>query len=203
MGGAGVRVRGRDRSIGQDERMALPLRELYLDALELFTAEALAASDSLGLPSACEGWTIADVILHVVATQRGNVIGPLEADAEPIGPTSACADLPAVRAIGAWERTAREAMAIVDACDADRLGILYLPTMDLVMHAWDVRWGVARIGLAAPLDLPDGLLAFAEGLPSRVHDEHVRNDVVFAPALPAPAGASRTAVVMSWAGREV
>ncbi|GAA2170855.1 hypothetical protein GCM10009846_02650 [Agrococcus versicolor] len=183
--------------------MALPLRELYLDALELFTAEALAAADSIGLPSACDGWTIADVVLHVVATQRSNVIAPLERTADPVGPTSERADLPAVRAIGAWERTAREAMTIVDACADDEVALLYFPTMDLVMHAWDVRWGIARIGLASPLDLPDPLLAFAEGLPSRVHDEHVRNDVVFAPALTAPAGASRTAVVMAWAGREV
>ena len=183
--------------------MALPLRELYLDALELCTAEALAASDSLGLPSACEGWTIADVVLHLVATQRGNVIAPLTDGAEPIGPTSARAELPAVRAIGAWERTAREAMAVVDACDDERLPLLYLPTMDLTMHAWDIRWGIARIGLADRLELPDRLLAFAEGLPARVDRDAVRAPTVFAPAHPVPPGASRTAAIMAWAGRRV
>ncbi|MFC7431486.1 MULTISPECIES: hypothetical protein [unclassified Agrococcus] len=183
--------------------MALPLRELYLDALELFTAEALAASDSLGLPSACEGWTIADVVLHVVTIQRGNVIAPLTGEAEPSGPTSGRADLPYVRAIGAWERTAREAMTAVDACDDARLPLLYSPTIDLLMHAWDIRWGIARIGLADRLDLPEPLLAFAEGLPARVVEEHVRTPVVFAHAQPAPEGASRTEAIMAWAGRPV
>ena len=183
--------------------MALPLRELYLDALELFTAEALAASDSLGLPSACEGWTIADVVLHLVETQRGNVIAPLAQGAEPIGPTSERADLPAVRAIGAWERTAREAMAVVDACDDERARLLYFPTMDLTMHAWDIRWGIARIGLAERLELPEPLLAFAEGLPARIDQDAVRVPTVFAPARPVPQGASRTAAIMAWAGRRV
>lgn len=182
--------------------MALPLRELYLDALELFTAEALAASDSLGLPSACEGWTIADVVLHAVATQRGNVIAPLAGEGEPVG-AAGRADLPYVRAIGAWERTAREAMAAVDACDEASPPLLYLPTMDLVMHAWDIRWGIARIGLADRLDLPESLLAFAEGLPSRLDDSRVRMPGVFADAQPAPAGASRTEAIMAWAGRVV
>lgn len=183
--------------------MALPLRELYLDALELFTAEALAASDSLGLPSACEGWTIADVVLHLALTQRGNVIAPLTFGAEPLGPTSARADVAAVRAIGVWERTAREAMAIVDACDDERLPLLYFPTMDLTMHAWDIRWGIARIGLAERLELPEPLLAFAEGLPSRIVDADVRSPVVFGDAMPAPEGASRTTAIMAWAGRRV
>lgn len=183
--------------------MALPLRELYLDALELFTAEALAASDSLGLPSACEGWTIADVVLHLALTQRGNVIAPLTSGAEPLGPTSARADVAAVRAIGVWERTAREAMAIVDACDDERLPLLYFPTMDLTMHAWDIRWGIARIGLAERLELPEPLLAFAEGLPSRIVDADVRSPVVFGHAMPTPEGASRTTAIMAWAGRRV
>ncbi|WP_175414053.1 maleylpyruvate isomerase N-terminal domain-containing protein [Agrococcus sp. SGAir0287] len=183
--------------------MALPLRELYLDALELCTAEALAASDSLGLPSACEGWTIADVVLHLVATQRGNVIAPIAEGAAPVGPSSDRADLPAVRAIGAWERTAREAMAVVDACDDEQLPLLYFPTMDLTMHAWDIRWGIARIGLADRLELPEPLLAFAEGLPSRIDGAAVRTPSIFAPAHPVPPGASRTAAIMAWAGRRV
>lgn len=183
--------------------MALPLRELYLDALELFTAEALAASDSLGLPSACEGWTIADVVLHLVATQRGNVIAPLAGEADPIGPTSARADVASVRAIGVWERTAREAMAAVDACSDEQLPMLSFPTMDLTMHAWDIRWGIARIGLADRLELPESLLAFAEGLPSRIDDADVRGPLVFADAHPVPAGASRTTAIMAWAGRRV
>lgn len=183
--------------------MALPLRDLYLDALELFTAEALAASDSLGLPSACDGWTIADVVLHLVATQHGNVIAPLAGTADPIGPTSARADVASVRAIGVWERTAREAMAAVDACSDDRLPMLYRPTVDLAMHAWDIRWGIARVGLADRLELPEPLLAFAEGLPSRVADADVRGPVVFADPRPVPEGASRTTAIMAWAGRRV
>lgn len=183
--------------------MALPLRELYLDALELFTAEALAASDSLGLPSACEGWTIADVVLHLVATQRCNVIAPLTGDAEPIGPTSSRADVASVRAIGVWERTAREAMAAVDACEDAQLPLLSSPTMDLLMHAWDIRWAIARVGLAERLELPEALLAFAEGLPARIDGDAVRTPVVFADAVPAPEGASRTTAIMAWAGRRV
>ena len=66
------------------------------------------------------------------------------------------ADLPAVRAIGAWERAAREAMAAVDACRDDELELLRMPAGDLVMHAWDIRWGIARVGLADRLDAGAG-----------------------------------------------
>lgn len=185
------------------DAMPLPLRELYLEALELFTAEALAAADWIGLRSACSEWSIGDVVRHAIAIQRGNVIEPL-AGAEPIGGGPELADVSAFAAIGVWEQVAVAAAAAVQDAPDDRLRLLIAPTTDLAMHAWDIRWGVARVGLAEQLELSASLLGFLERMRERARergDDAMRAPGIFADEQRAAADASPTASVMAWAGR--
>ena len=73
-------------------------RERYLQALDLFCAEARAGADRLGLQSACADWSIADVIRHVTGVQAeygaGALLGGATADRSPrdlFGPFRQCA----------------------------------------------------------------------------------------------------------------
>jgi len=155
--------------------------------------ERVAPSD-LARPTPCAGWTLADLLAHMVvqhegfaAAARGEVTGLADWAPRPVG-----ADVVAVY------RTA--ASGVVDAfsaCDAD--AELWLPEVrdgrgipaptalgfhlvDYVVHAWDVA---ASLGLSGSFAPDDDVAAHALEVARQVPDGEARTvpGAAFAPAL--------------------
>ncbi|MCR8670923.1 maleylpyruvate isomerase N-terminal domain-containing protein [Agrococcus sp. HG114] len=181
-------------------------RERYLQALDLFSAEARAGADRLGLPSACTDWSIADVIRHVVGVQAEQGGRALLGGEEPEGQPRQHRDLMApggdFEAIDRWEElAARLRSAALDAAEDD-FAQLPMATLDLALHAWDIRWAAARVGLAGNLEFPSDLLEWMEEFREHASEEAVRSPGIFMPAVEPPAGATRSERFVAWSGRD-
>lgn len=181
-------------------------RERYLQALDLFSAEARASADRLGLPSACTEWSIADVIRHTTGVQGeyggaallGRALGENDLTAEHQAVMAASTDWESVEA---WERLAAQLRtAAHDAGEAD-FQPLPLATLDMALHAWDIRWGAVRVGLAANLEFPRGLLEWMEDYRERAKEEAIRRPGVFGSPVEPPADATRSERFAAWTGR--
>lgn len=182
-------------------------RERYLQALDLFSAEARAGADRLGLQSACTDWSIADVIRHVTGVQAEYGAGALLGGAEGEAPLTAEHD--AVMASGTdfeavetWEQLAARLRSAAHDAGEDAFSGLPLATLDMALHAWDVRWGSARVGLAANLEFPAELLEWMEEYRDRANEEAIRRPTVFGGAVEPPADATRSERFAAWTGRE-
>ena len=182
-------------------------RERYLQALDLFSAEARAAADRLGLPSACSEWSIADVIRHVTGVQAeyggaallGQALGEGDLTAEHHSVMAQSTDWEAVEG---WERLATQLRtAALDAAE-DEFRSLSLAGFDMAMHAWDIRWGAVRVGLAANLEFPSDLLEWMEGYRERADEGSIRGPGIFLDAVEPPADATRSERIAAWTGRE-
>lgn len=181
-------------------------RERYLQALDLFSAEARAGADRLGLQSACADWSIADVIRHVTGVQAEHGGGAL-LGAEGDGSLTAEDDdvmAPGTdfAAIETWEGLAARLRSAAHDADEDAFSRLALPTLDMALHAWDVRWGSARVGLAANLEFPAGLLEWMEAYRERADEAAIRKPTIFGAPTDPPADASRSERFAAWTGRE-
>ncbi|MEJ5946792.1 TIGR03086 family metal-binding protein [Pseudokineococcus basanitobsidens] len=150
-------------------------------------------------PSPCEGWTAADVVEHLVTTQRAL----LEEHGARLGPAPEVGTDPA----RAW-RTHADAVRTVlgSPVPATTFEGFFGPTTvgetlerfyvwDMVVHRWDVA---RAVGLdpdltSAELDRVD---RGAEGFGDALHMEGI-----CAPALDVPAGASRETAVLARLGR--
>ncbi len=182
-------------------------RDRYLQALDLFSAEARAGADRLGLQSACTEWSIADVVRHVTGVQaayggsallgRAEGAGDLAADHSRV--TAPGSDFEAVEA---WEVLAARLRSAAHDADEGAFQALPLATLDMALHAWDIRWGSARVGLAGNLDFPSELLAWMEDYRERAEEAAIRTPAIFAAAVEPPADASRSERFAAWAGRE-
>ncbi len=182
-------------------------RERYLQALDLFCAEARAGADRLGLQSACADWSIADVIRHVTGVQAEYGASALLGAAEGEGHLAAEHD--AVMAPGTdfeavelWESLAARLRSAAHDADEDAFSGLPLATLDMALHAWDVRWGSARVGLAANLEFPAELLEWMEEYRERANESAIRKPTVFRAAVEPPADATRSERFAAWTGRE-
>lgn len=180
-------------------------RDRYLQALDLFSAEARAGADRLGLPSACAGWSIADVIRHVSGVQAEHggaaLLGhPADAEERPhldiMGPGG---DFEAVER---WEELASQLRSAAHAAVEERFAKLALPTLDMALHAWDVRWASARVGLAGNLEFPSDLLEWMEAFRDSADEAAVRRPGVFDAPIEPPAGATRSERLIAWTGRD-
>ncbi|WP_413318127.1 hypothetical protein AA0Z99_13255 [Agrococcus sp. 1P02AA] len=181
-------------------------RERYLQALDLFSAETRAAADRLGLPSACSEWSIADVVRHVTGVQAehggaallGRALGVHDRSADHQSITTGSSDWEAVEA---WEQlSARLRAAAHAAADAD-FSSLSLAGLDMVMHAWDIRWGAVRVGLASNLEFPAEWLEWMEEYRDRADEGSIRGPGIFQPAVEPPADATRSERFAAWSGR--
>ncbi|WP_072314495.1 hypothetical protein [Agrococcus sp. Marseille-P2731] len=181
-------------------------RERYLQALDLFSAETRAAADRLGLPSACSEWSIADVVRHVTGVQAeyggavllGRALGENGLTADHQSVTTGSSDWEAVEA---WEQLATKLRrAAHDATEAD-FSSLSLAGLDMVMHAWDIRWGAVRVGLAANLEFPAGWLEWMEQYRERADEGSIRGPGIFQAAVEPPADATRSERFAAWSGR--
>jgi uncharacterized protein (TIGR03086 family) len=146
-------------------------------------------------PSPCAGWTAADVVAHLVDTQR-DFLGTHGAD---LGTAPAVAADPA----GAWRaHTARVATALADdGLPARAFDGFFGPTTvgaafvqfyvwDMVVHRWDLARAVdADAGLTdAELDLVE---AGADGFGPALHMEGICGPALEVPAIAARPGRGR------------
>ncbi|GAA1424498.1 hypothetical protein [Agrococcus citreus] len=182
-------------------------RERYLQALDLFCAEARAGADRLGLQSACTDWSIADVIRHVTGVQAEYGAGALLGGAEGERPLDAEHDAMMAsgtdfEAVETWESLAARLRSAAHDADEEAFRALPLATLDMALHAWDVRWGSARVGLAANLEFPAELLEWMEEYRDRADEAAIRRPTVFGSAVEPPADATRSERFAAWTGRE-
>ena len=167
-------------------------RERYLQALDLFCAEARAGADRLGLQSACADWSIADVIRHVTGVQAEYGASALLGAAEGEGHLAADHDAlmaPGTdfEAVETWESLAARLRSAAHDAGEDAFSGLPLATLDMALHAWDVRWGSARVGLAGNLEFPADLLEWMEAYRERADEASIRKPTVFGRAVEPPA----------------
>ncbi|GEK80226.1 DinB family protein [Agrococcus baldri] len=181
-------------------------RERYLQALDLFSAEARAGADRLGLPSACTEWSIADVIRHTTGVQSeyggsallGRALGENDLTAEHESVMASSTDWEAVEA---WELLATQLRTAAHEAGEDAFHPLPLATLDMALHAWDIRWGAVRVGLASNLEFPADLLEWMEDYRDRANEEAIRKPGVFASPVEPPADATRSERFAAWTGR--
>lgn len=157
-------------------------------------------SDAWQRPSPCEGWTAADVVVHLIDTQR-DFLARHDVD---LGPAPAVGDDPAA----AWATHAAAVAPLLDdpglvdmAFDGyfgpTTVGevVVRFYVTDMIVHRWDL----AR---AAGLDdtITDGELDQLEQDIASYGDA-AYSPGIFGPALEAPAGADRHTRVLARTGR--
>ncbi|QUW18280.1 hypothetical protein [Agrococcus sp. Marseille-Q4369] len=180
-------------------------RERYLQALDLFSAEARAGADRLGLPSACSDWSIADVVRHVSGVQAEHggaaLLGgdPNSDEREHLEIMGPGGDFEAVER---WEELAAQLRHAAHTAVEERFAELALPTFDMALHAWDVRWASARVGLSGNLEFPADLLEWMEAFRDSADEAAVRQPGIFDAPIEPPAGATRSERLVAWAGRD-
>lgn len=182
-------------------------RDRYLQALDLFSAEARAGADRLGLPSACSAWSIADVIRHVTGVQAEHagsaLLGGARGEHGPETPHDAVmAGGSDFEAVEQWEELAMRLRSAAHDADEERFAALPMPTLDMALHAWDIRWGAARVGLAHNLEFPAELLEWMEAYRDGADEDAIRGPGIFQPAIEPPADATRSERFAAWTGRE-
>lgn len=182
-------------------------RERYLQALDLFSAEARTAADRLGLPTSCSEWSIADVVRHVTGVQAdhagaallGRERGAQDALAEH---QSVTADSTDWESVAAWEELASQLRTAAHDAAEGAFDTLQLATLDMALHAWDIRWGAVRVGLAANLEFPVELLEWMEDYREHAVESAIRGPGIFEPAIEPPADATRSERFAAWTGRQ-
>lgn len=169
------------------------LQKSYREKADAF-ASALDGDPSA--PTPCEGWTVADVVDHLVDTQRDFLARHIELGPRPEGGPTAlwAAHADAVEAVPAdlWEREydGYFGRTTVGATMGDFYGF------DMVVHRWDVAralGGDTRF-TDAELDLLEASIA--------VFGEHMYADGVCKPAVAPPADATRQDTVLALMGRD-
>lgn len=182
-----------------------------LDAgLALFAEQVQHIDTGWDLPTPCAGWTVRDLVGHVLGTMtagdlilRGQPVPPSpERPGDAVDPQAspeqvalrvdelaasfrealAGADLSATRETPAGPRTMAEGLAF--------------PIVDLAVHSWDLATALGR-----RIELPSELLAYADRFSRSVPAEVTRRPGVFGPELTAPEGASGTDRLMAFLGR--
>ncbi len=175
--------------------------EQFLSDADAFGAVVYAGGDWAG-DSPCDGWTAADVLDHVISTERDFLTGQLGLDLgpEPAGDpaTRWKVHVAALRATLTDELWARPyegyfGPTTVGAVLADFYGF------DLLVHRWDLGTALGR-----EETLTDEELARVESrLPepgSPMYDAFY-SEGICRPPLPVPDGASRQATVLARLGR--
>ncbi|SFS08451.1 hypothetical protein SAMN04487783_1101 [Agrococcus baldri] len=181
-------------------------RDRYLQALDLFSAEARASADRLGLPSACDEWSIADVIRHTTGVQGeyggsallGRALGANDVTADHASITAPSTDWDSVTV---WEQLATQLRGAAHEAGEDSFRALPLATLDMALHAWDIRWGAVRVGLAANLEFPAQLLEWMEDYRDRADESAIRRPGIFGDPVEPPADATRSERFAAWTGR--
>ena len=152
------------------------------------------------LPTPCDGWTVRDLVGHLVDTQ-GMFLGFV---GRTLGEIPAVADDPVAAFAGA------RAVVLADLRDPERAGAEFdgffgrttfaagvdrFLSFDLVVHAWDLARAAALDERIDPEDVAR-VQAAAEAF-----GDAMRGPQAFGPALEAPAGADAQARLLAFLGR--
>lgn len=169
----------------------------FLDAADRFT-DLVTATTDWSAPSPCEGWTAADVLDHIVDTQRDYLTRmDLPVSDRPTGsPTEVwSAHLAAVRPVAADEAVrTREydgffGRTTIGATLDDFYGF------DMVVHGWDLGSSQGAPTTFTDADM-DAMEAAFEGFGDHAYDEGV-----FRRPVDVPADASRQVRLLARMGR--
>ena len=195
--------------------MTTPVDDL---ATALAGTEQLVAGigpDEWALPTPCTGWSVRDVVNHLVAGNRlfVQVLGGAQLPAreeliaasrtDQLGEDAAAAYREAATALADAFRAdgALERMVAVPAGTVPGIAALHLRTVEAMVHGWDVARATGR-----PLGFPDGLvereLAFTRDMLPRVSPPPAGQGP-FAPAQPAPDDAPALDRLAALLGRPV
>jgi uncharacterized protein (TIGR03086 family) len=206
MGDAGVMNDTTDTTAVSTETAADRFRRL---ADRFATIVAAVPSDRWEAPSPCEGWTVAEVVDHIVTTERDfllrmDVVPDPPAVPEIAGddpPLATAADWAPIRSI---IQVALDDPAIADhtydgyfgpTTIAQTLDMFY--AMDLMVHGWDIARGAGLADLE-PFD-PDDMARCIAGYETL--GDTVRMAGIFGPAIDVPADASDQDRFLAWTGR--
>lgn len=157
-------------------------------------------------PSNLTGWSVRELVGHVtgsvnklsalisddpVAAQRSE---PADwAHEDPVAQLAALSD----RAVTLLEQAPFEESRTSPAGAVPLAGALRFPTVDAIVHAWDIRHSLGR-----ELELPEALVAFVEALTADVVERAGGTPPGFDdPVAPSP-GDTRTQLVMKSLGRK-
>jgi uncharacterized protein (TIGR03086 family) len=158
-------------------------------------------SDKWETPSTCEGWTVRDVVQHLVDTEQGAV--------EPVGLAIPDGPSAADDPVAAWAHTRDAMQEILD--DPSRANLEYeghfgttdlastmgsFYSLDLIVHAWDIAHPVGAEDSIADEDLD-----FIEAFIAQMGD-NIRMDGVCGPAVEVPPEADRQTKVLGQLGRD-
>ncbi|WP_186627255.1 TIGR03086 family metal-binding protein [Rhodococcus sp. BP22] len=158
--------------------------------------------DKWNIASTCAGWSIRDVVKHLIETEKGAL--------EPVG--LSIPDGPSVDddPAAAWAHTRDSMQDILD--DPARANLEYdghfgktdlassigsFYSLDLIVHAWDIAHPAGVDATIADQDL-DFVEAFIEQI-----GDSIRMEGVCGPAVEVPASADRQRKVLAQLGREV
>ena len=157
-------------------------------------------TDAWDRPSTCEGWTVREVVRHLVQTQREFLTGRgVDLGAEP--------DVDADPAVAWRDHAARVAAAVADPAVAEQAyGGFFGPTTvgatleqfyvwDMVVHRWDVARSVGGDPALTDAEL-DRVEAGADSF-----GEALYTDGICRPGTEPPADAAREARVLARLGR--
>jgi uncharacterized protein (TIGR03086 family) len=183
--------------------MSTPSTRFDAAASQFAALLAAVPDDGWATPSACDGWSVAEVLQHVVTTeadflaQRGMAVGAV--------PTAADA-----AALDAWPAVRVAMQAALD--DANVAATTFegyfgpttigavvdrFYTMDLIVHRWDIA---TALGLAEHSVLSPAELAAVRG--NLVGLEAVmRSPGLFGPEVAVPAGTDEQTALLAYIGR--
>ena len=158
-------------------------------------------SEKWDIPSTCDGWSVRDVVRHIIDTEKG-ALKPVGLSI-PDGPT--VDDDPAA----AWAHTRDAMQEILD--DPARANLEYdghfgrtdlassigsFYSLDLIVHAWDVAHPA---GVDSVIDGQD--LDFVEAFIAQMGD-NIRMEGVCGPAVEVPEDSERQTKVLAQLGRD-
>ncbi|TDE97439.1 TIGR03086 family protein [Occultella glacieicola] len=183
--------------------MNADLRGIHNDALADATAlvDRLAPED-LRRPSACAGWSVAQLLAHMVGQHHGFTAALRDGEA----PASAYVPIPFTRR--AWDESVAamsEAFAS-RALDDTVLEVELHPTralpvatllgaqfLDTVIHTWDLAWGLGET-FEPPAQQAEIVLGIAQGIPDTAYGTD--GGTAFAPRLPVSGSAWQQALAL-------
>src|SRR4051794_3091893 len=122
--------------------------------------------DQWGAPTGCPGWTVRDLLAHLVGGTWGAVAalgGPRRPEGDPLGDDPAAALREADEALrGAFARPGvLEQVVTVPAGTVPGAVLLHLRLTELLVHGWDLAEATGRSAGGLPADLAEQELAFS------------------------------------------
>lgn len=183
--------------------------ELLEQGLDFFTAVLTRlGDDDWERPTPCAGWTVRDLLGHLVTSVRV-AVSIMQAE-QPTWPEVARpGDLVEGDPVQFWLSTATQARDVLRDADLERvmdtpLGRtvadgLSIPVIDLYVHAWDAG---AAAGIA--VEIPAAVIGYAHAYIDPLPPGVIRGaDRAFGPQTRPPAGPTPTEYFIAWTGRQL